>query len=90
MVSDDAVFDVTPKVLRELRLKHPDASADVDFPSIPADIIGFSASESDMAKVLKHFAVGKSGVIDGLRLAHFRDLTSNSTAEAGQHLIRSP
>ena len=42
-----------------------------------------------MASVLRHFAVGIRGKIDGLRPAHLRHIASNSTAEAGQHLIRS-
>ena len=86
IASDDTVLDVTPKVLRALRLMHPGSSADTDFSPFPPDINGLSASENDVAKVLRHFAVGR---IDVLRPAYLRDLTSNSTAEAGQHLIYS-
>ena len=89
MASDDTILDVTPEVLRSLRLKHPGAPAAADFPPFPPDINGFSASENDVVRVLSHFAVGNSGGIDGLRPAHLRDLTSDSIAEAGQHLIRS-
>ena len=42
-----------------------------------------------MVKVLTHFAEGSSDGIDGLRPAHLCDLTSNSTDEVGQHLIRT-
>ena len=87
--SDDTVVDITPEVLRALRPKHHDAPADADFPPFPEDTNGFSASENDVAKVLRHSAVVSSGGIDDLHPAHLRDLMSNSTAEAGQHLIRS-
>ena len=89
IASNDTVNDVTPEVLRAFHLKHPDAHADADFPPLPADINGFSASENDVVKVLRHFAVDSSGGIDGLRPAHLRDPTTNSIVEAGQHLIRS-
>ena len=89
IASDDTVLDVTSGVLRALRLKHPGVPADTDFPLFPPDINGFSASENDVAKVFRHFAVGSSGEIDGLRPTHQCNLTSNSTAEAGQYLIRS-
>ena len=42
-----------------------------------------------MAKVPRHFAVSSRVGIDCLRPANLRDLASNSTAEAGQYLIRS-
>ena len=89
VASVETVLDVTPEVLRTLRLKHPDAPADADFLPLPAFISGVSASENGVAKVLRHFAVGSSGGIDGLPPAHTRDLTLESTAVAGQHLIRS-
>ena len=89
IASVDTILDVTPKVLRALHLKHPGAPADADFPPFPPDINGFSASENGVAKVLRHFAVGSSGGIDGLQPAHQRHLTSNSSSVAGQHLIRS-
>ena len=89
ITSDDTVLDVTPDVLRALRLKHQDVPTDADFPPLPADINDFSASENDVAKLPRHFAVGSSGCIDGLRPIHLCNLTSNSTAEDGQHLIRS-
>ena len=87
MASDDTILDVTPEVLRALRFKHPGASA--DFRPFSLDINGFSASENNVAKVLRHVAVGSSGGIDGLRPAQLRHLTSNSTAETGQLPIRS-
>ena len=89
IASDDTILDITPEVLRAFRLKHPGDPADVDFSPFPLDINGFSASENDVAKVFKHFAVGSSGGIDGLRPAQLRDQSSNYTAEASQHLIRS-
>ena len=42
-----------------------------------------------MARVLRQFVVGSSDGIDYLPPALLRDLTSNSTAKDGQHLIRS-
>ena len=39
------------EVLRAIRLKHPDAPAEVDFPPFPSNINDFSASENDVAKV---------------------------------------
>ena len=89
IASDNSDNDVTSEVLHDYRLKHPVEPVDSDLPPFPADISGFSASENDAAKVLWHFAVGSSSGIDVLRPAHPRDLTSNSTAEAGQHLMRS-
>ena len=87
IASDDTVFDATPEIQHALHLKHPHAPADADFPSFPADINGFSASENDVARVLRHFTVGSSGGIDSLRPADRRDLTSNATAD--HHLTRS-
>ena len=54
----------------------PNAPADVDFSPFPPDINGFSASEIDVAKVLRHLSVGGSGGIDGLRSALIRSLTA--------------
>ena len=87
--SDDTILGVTPEILGALRLKHPDAHADANFPPLPADINGFSASENDVVYVLRYFSVGSSSGIDCHRSVHLRDLTSESTAEAGQHLTRS-
>ena len=89
MASDDDILDVTPEVHRALRPKNPGAHADADLPPFPSDINGFSASENDVVIIHRHFAVGSSGGIDGLQSAHLRDITSNSTAKAGQHMIRS-
>ena len=52
IASDDTILDVALEVLRALRLKHPGAPADADFPPFPSDINGFSASENNVAKYL--------------------------------------
>ena len=53
MASDDTALDDTPEVLRALRLKHPGATADADFPPFSPDISGFFASENDVAKMTR-------------------------------------
>ena len=89
IASEDSVLNVTQKDMRALCLKHQDAPTDADISPFQADVNVYSASKNDVEKMLRHFAVGSSGRMDGLRPAHLCDLTSNSTAVAGQNLIRS-
>ena len=71
-----------------LKLKHPDAPADLNLPPSPDQEVELPAqvSEADITAAIGGFNAGSSAGLDGLRPAHLKDLISKSAGEAGARL----
>ena len=88
LASDDTVVHPTPEVLTALRLKHPDAPADIRPITPPDGPPNLTVSEDCVLAALDSFPRSSSGGVDGIRPGHLRVLTSSHAGEAGERLKR--
>ena len=89
LTSDDTIAPPSDENIARLKLKHPDAPADLDLPPGPDQEVELpaQASEADITAAIGSFNAGSSAGLDGLRPAHLKDLISKSAGEAGVRLI---